>query len=69
MSTADLKAQASREIDRLAGELRSISLEIHANPELGYQERLASRFPAGSRRPASRWSGEWPAWRPPSRPR
>lgn len=42
MSSTDLKDQASREIDQIAQELRSISLEIHANPELGYEERLAS---------------------------
>jgi len=42
MSTSTLKEQATREIDHLAQELRAASLQIHANPELGFQERMAS---------------------------
>jgi amidohydrolase len=42
MSTSALKEQAAREIDRLGQELRAASLQIHSNPELGYQERAAS---------------------------
>src|SRR5687767_13423197 len=37
-----LKAQAITAVDRLTQELRTLSLQIHTNPEIGYQERLAS---------------------------
>lgn len=42
MRAAELKAQVTREIDQLGQELRAASLQIHSNPELGYQERAAS---------------------------
>ncbi len=42
MTTSTLKEQAAQEIDQLKSELRATSLQIHSNPELGFQERLAS---------------------------
>src|SRR4051794_31788881 len=41
MDLESLKMAASDEIDRLRAQLIDISHEIHANPELKYEERLA----------------------------
>ena len=42
MSTSALKERVAQEIDQLGPELRATSLQIHSNPELGFQERIAS---------------------------
>jgi amidohydrolase len=42
VDTSVLKERAAQEIDRLGRELRELSLHIHANPELGFQEKEAS---------------------------
>ena len=39
-----LKRRVIHEIDALSAELREVSLEIYSNPEIGYQERAASRL-------------------------
>jgi amidohydrolase len=44
MDAATLKQRVAHEIDALAPELRKISMEIYSNPELGYEEREASRL-------------------------
>jgi amidohydrolase len=38
----DLKAQAIAHVDRVSAELRELALDIHAHPELGFQEHRAS---------------------------
>ena len=40
--TIDRKAQATGAVDALTPELVALSHEIHAHPELGYEERIAS---------------------------
>jgi amidohydrolase len=47
MDTSSLKELVAREIDALAPELRGISLAIHANPEVGYEEYAASALLSG----------------------
>ena len=44
---ADLKAKACAVVDAIAGELIAAAREIHANPELGYEEVFASARLAG----------------------
>jgi metal-dependent amidase/aminoacylase/carboxypeptidase family protein len=39
-----LKAEAQLVIDRISDELREISLSIHSNPELGFEEHDAHRL-------------------------
>lgn len=46
----EAKRRACEAVDAVAGDLVSISHEIHANPELGYQERFASARLAGALR-------------------
>lgn len=41
MTVADQRAAAAAAIDRLGGELRGLSLAIHANPELNFREHEA----------------------------
>ncbi len=48
MDAQSLKETAAREIDSLATELRRISLEIHAHPEVGYEEFAASALLSGT---------------------
>ena len=47
MDTATIKQLAAEEIDSVAAELRKISLEIHANPEVGFEEYSASALLSG----------------------
>ena len=48
MGLAEAKAEVATTIDRLAGELVAVSHEIHARPELGYEEVFASGRLAGA---------------------
>ncbi len=43
MNVPEMKERVQREIDALAGELTAISLDLHAHPELGYQEHHAAQ--------------------------
>ena len=43
----DLKGKACAVVDAIAGELIAAAREIHANPELGYEEVFASARLAG----------------------
>jgi amidohydrolase len=45
--SAELKARAGEVVDGIAGELIEAAREIHANPELGYEEVFASARLAG----------------------
>jgi amidohydrolase len=42
LDNAALKLRVTQQIDALASELREISLQIYAHPEVGYEERFAS---------------------------
>ena len=44
----DVKARVCEVVDAMAGELVALSHEIHAHPELGYAEHLASKLLAGA---------------------
>lgn len=48
MDPTQMKQLVGREIDRLGEELKKISLTIHANPELGYQEKSAAALLSGT---------------------
>jgi len=50
MDVEEAKRRACDAVDAVADELVAISHEIHANPELGYQERFASSRLAGALR-------------------
>ena len=42
MSISDLKLKVTEAVDRLRDELASLSLEIHRNPELAFEEHKAA---------------------------
>ncbi len=44
MAIEELKAQVSREIDTCRHQLNELSLRIHSNPELGFQENKAAAW-------------------------
>jgi len=44
MGIQEVKARVSEEIDRHAADLRELSLKIHDNPELGFEEKKAAAW-------------------------
>lgn len=59
-----LSETTTHAIEAVRSELVKVALDIHAHPELNYQEEHAARLLSGTlRSTGSRWNGAWAALR------